>query len=111
MADSDDVAERARQREIVRRGYDAISLAYRGDDGAADASSAGDVSRYAGWTAELAGLLPSGARVVDLGCGAGYRQPGSWPGTGCRCSAWTSRAFSSAALASSSPRPGSSRLT
>src|SRR5262249_18448627 len=28
----DDAAERARQRDLVRRGYDAISLAYRGDD-------------------------------------------------------------------------------
>ena len=71
MADSDDVAERARQRDLVRRGYDTISLAYRSDDGAAAASSAEDVSRYAGWTRELAGRLPSGARVVDLGCGAG----------------------------------------
>ncbi len=62
---------RARQRNLVRRGYDAISLAYRSDDGTAAASSAEDVSRYAGWTEELAGLLPSGARVVDLGCGAG----------------------------------------
>lgn len=69
--DSDDEAGRARQREIVRRGYDAISLAYRGDDGQAAASSAEDVSRYSGWVAELAGLLRPGARVVDLGCGAG----------------------------------------
>jgi cyclopropane fatty-acyl-phospholipid synthase-like methyltransferase len=64
-------AARARQREIVRRGYDVISLAYRSDDGQAAPSSAEDVRRYAGWVAELAGLLPSGARVVDLGCGAG----------------------------------------
>jgi SAM-dependent methyltransferase len=71
MADSDDVAERARQRDLVRRGYDAISLTYRSDDGAAAASSAEDVTRYAGWAAELAGRLPSAARVVDLGCGAG----------------------------------------
>lgn len=69
--DSDDVAERARQRGLVRRGYDAISLAYRSDDGQAAGSSAEDVSRYAGWVAELAGLLRPGARVVDLGCGAG----------------------------------------
>ena len=54
MANSDDMVERARQRDLVRRGYDAISLAYRSDDGAAAASSAEDVSRYAGWTAELA---------------------------------------------------------
>jgi hypothetical protein len=26
---------RARERDLVRRGYDAISLAYRGDDGQA----------------------------------------------------------------------------
>lgn len=71
MADSDDVTERARQRELVRRGYDTISLAYRSDDGTAAPASAEDVSRYAGWTAELAGLLRPGARVVDLGCGAG----------------------------------------
>lgn len=69
--ESDDVAERARQRALVRDGYDAISLAYRGDDGDRAASSAEDVSRYAGWVAELAGLLRPGARVVDLGCGAG----------------------------------------
>jgi len=75
--DPDDAAGRARQRDLVRRGYDAISLAYRGDDGQAPAgpptpaAPGEDVSRYAGWVAELAGLLPPGARVVDLGCGAG----------------------------------------
>lgn len=71
MVGSDGVAERARQRALVRRSYDAISLAYRNDDGDAAVSSAEDVSRYAGWVAELAGLLRPGARVVDLGCGAG----------------------------------------
>ncbi len=65
------MAERAGQRALVRRGYDAISVTYRSDDGEAAASSAEDVSRYAGWAAELAGLLRPGARVVDLGCGAG----------------------------------------
>jgi ubiquinone/menaquinone biosynthesis C-methylase UbiE len=69
--ESDHVAERARQRALVRRGYDAISLTYRSDDGTAAATSAEDVSRYAGWVAELAGLLQPGARAVDLGCGAG----------------------------------------
>ncbi|MGH3158336.1 MAG: class I SAM-dependent methyltransferase [Streptosporangiaceae bacterium] len=67
----DDQAARARQRALVRRGYDAISLAYRSDDGQAAQSSAENVSRYAGWVAELAGLLRPGARVLDLGCGAG----------------------------------------
>ena len=68
---ADDVAARAAQRDLVRRGYDAISAAYRGDDGQAAASSAEDVSRYAGWAAELADLLPAGATVADLGCGIG----------------------------------------
>lgn len=67
----DEAAGRARQREMVRRGYDAISEAYRNEDGAAASSSAEDVSRYAGWVGELAGLLNTGARVLDLGCGAG----------------------------------------
>jgi hypothetical protein len=40
---------RARQRELVQRGYDAISLAYRSDDAQAAPSSAEDVRRYAGW--------------------------------------------------------------
>jgi SAM-dependent methyltransferase len=69
--EADDAAERARQRELVRRGYDAISLAYRSDDDEAASSSGEDVSRYAGWVAELADLLPAGATVLDLGCGAG----------------------------------------
>jgi SAM-dependent methyltransferase len=69
--DVDDAAARARQREVVRRGYDAISLAYRSDDAAPAPASAQDVSRYAGWVSELAGLLRPGARVLDLGCGAG----------------------------------------
>jgi SAM-dependent methyltransferase len=67
----DDAATRAKQRDLVRRGYDAISVAYRGDDGDAARSSAEDLSRYAGWVCELAGLLRPGARVADLGCGAG----------------------------------------
>jgi cyclopropane fatty-acyl-phospholipid synthase-like methyltransferase len=69
--DGGDVTTRARRRELVRRGYDVISEAYRSEEGAAASSSAEDVSRYAGWVAELADLLPAGARVLDLGCGAG----------------------------------------
>ena len=68
--ESDDVV-RARQRDMVRRGYDAISLACRSDDGLAAPISAEDVSRYRGWIAGLASQLPPGARVLDLGCGAG----------------------------------------
>ena len=71
VMESGHAAERARKRALVRRGYDAISLAYRSDGGDAAAFSAEDVSRYSGWVAELAGLLRPGAQVVDLGCGAG----------------------------------------
>jgi len=66
-----DTAARARQRDLVRRGYDAISVMYRGDDGESAPASAEGVARYAGWVDELAGLVPPGARVLDLGCGAG----------------------------------------
>ena len=66
-----DCAARQRQRDLVRRGYDVISRAYRRDDGQPDGSTAEDTSRYAGWVADLARLLPPRARVVDLGCGAG----------------------------------------
>jgi SAM-dependent methyltransferase len=68
MVEHDDEAaraRRARQRALVRRGYDAMSVAYRGDE---DEEEDG---RYAGWVAELADLLPPGALVLDLGCGAG----------------------------------------
>jgi SAM-dependent methyltransferase len=61
----------AEQRDLVRRGYDAISVAYRSDDGQPAGATSEDVSRYAGWVEELASLLPSSAVVVDLGCGAG----------------------------------------
>jgi SAM-dependent methyltransferase len=64
-----DDAVRARQRAVVRRGYDAVSQAYRDDDGG-HAAGAED-TRYAGWVGELAERLRPGARVLDLGCGAG----------------------------------------
>ena len=67
----EDEAARARQRALVRRGYDAISQAYRTDDGAAPSTADEDPGRQLEWVAELGGLLPAQARVVDLGCGAG----------------------------------------
>jgi SAM-dependent methyltransferase len=84
VMDPDDAAVRARQRDLVRRGYDTMSLAYRGDDGQAAASSAEDTARYFGWAAELAGLLPPGAQVVDLGCGAGIPATRDLAGHGLR---------------------------
>ncbi len=70
MTDPDGAA-RARQRDLVRRGYDTISRAYRDDSGAPAAGSAERMSRYADWVADLAALLPVHATVLDLGCGNG----------------------------------------
>ena len=50
-------------REVVRTGYDALSLLYRTDDEFP--------AEYVGGIAELRALLPHGARVLDLGCGCG----------------------------------------
>ncbi len=50
-------------KDVVRRGYDAVSHAYRADD-------AGD-GPYAPWIAALLGRLPDRADVLDLGCGCG----------------------------------------
>jgi len=81
---ADDAAARAAQRDLVRRGYDEVSLAYRSDDAQAASSSAEHVGRYAGWVAELAGLLPAGAAVADLGCGAGIPATRELTGHGLR---------------------------
>jgi 2-polyprenyl-3-methyl-5-hydroxy-6-metoxy-1,4-benzoquinol methylase len=50
-------------REIVRRGYDALSYRYRADD-----AGEGD---YAPWLAGLRQRVRPGGQVLDLGCGAG----------------------------------------
>ena len=50
-------------RDVVRHGYDALSYLYRADDAADDG--------YAEWIDMLAGRLPAGAAVLDLGCGCG----------------------------------------
>jgi SAM-dependent methyltransferase len=65
----------AQRRDLVRRGYDAISTAYRSDDGESSSESDETTALYAGWIEELSAVLPSQATVVDLGCGAGV--PGS----------------------------------
>jgi SAM-dependent methyltransferase len=62
---------RASRRDLVRRGYDTISRAYRDDDGRANAGTDEGTDQYARWIDDLAQLIGSRARVLDLGCGAG----------------------------------------
>jgi SAM-dependent methyltransferase len=50
-------------KEIVRRGYDALSYLYRGD--------AEEPELYAIWLAQLQERVPAGGAVLDLGCGCG----------------------------------------
>ena len=66
-----DEEERRRQRDLVRRGYDTISVRYRDDYGAPTDATAESVQPYGAWLDYLASLLPTGARVLDLGCGSG----------------------------------------
>jgi len=51
------------ERDLVRRGYDALSYHYRSDDA--------EEGRYAPWLAALRARLPAGGSVLDLGCGCG----------------------------------------
>jgi ubiquinone/menaquinone biosynthesis C-methylase UbiE len=50
-------------KDLVRRGYDALSVRY-------DEAYGGD-TKYQAWLAELLGDLPRESRVLDLGCGSG----------------------------------------
>jgi 2-polyprenyl-3-methyl-5-hydroxy-6-metoxy-1,4-benzoquinol methylase len=50
-------------KEIVRRGYDALSEHY-------DEQYGGD-TKYGAWLEELRGRVPAGSAVLDLGCGSG----------------------------------------
>lgn len=65
-----DDAGRRERRDLVRRGYDRISEAYRSDD-AISGRATESTSEYTEWLSELAAVLRPGARVLDLGCGAG----------------------------------------
>jgi hypothetical protein len=50
-------------KDVVRRGYDALSYRYRGD--------ADEPERYATWLARLKQRVPAGGAILDLGCGCG----------------------------------------
>jgi SAM-dependent methyltransferase len=66
-----DAGKRAKRRDIVRRGYNAISRTYRDDSGRPNPRTSESTENYPAWIAELAEILPAGARVLDLGCGNG----------------------------------------
>jgi SAM-dependent methyltransferase len=51
-------------KDLVRRSYDRISRAYRGD-------SVSRNWRYFTWLEALTPLVPPGAAILDLGCGCG----------------------------------------
>ncbi|MFI7431617.1 class I SAM-dependent methyltransferase [Micromonospora sp. NPDC049836] len=51
------------ERDLVRRGYDALSYHYRSDDA--------EDGQYGPWLAGLHRRLPASAAVLDLGCGCG----------------------------------------
>ena len=70
MADADRDL-RASRRDLVRRGYDVISRAYRDDEGGANPVTDERTDHYERWVDELAKLMVPRARVLDLGCGAG----------------------------------------
>jgi SAM-dependent methyltransferase len=50
-------------KDVVRRGYDALSYRYRGDTE--------EPEHYATWLARLRERVPAGGAVLDLGCGCG----------------------------------------
>jgi SAM-dependent methyltransferase len=68
-------------KEIVRRGYDRVSYAYRADR---PDMAAADMQKYAAWVAELVPFLPPDAAVLDLGCGNGVPVDGLLVEEGCR---------------------------
>lgn len=55
------------RKQIVQRGYDAVSERYRTDDD--------DPEEYEGWLDALTVHLPGKADVLDLGCGCGCGVP------------------------------------
>ena len=63
--------ERQGHRDLVRRGYDTISRSYRQNEEKVSRGQPEGTADYRTWVDELGALLRPGARVLDLGCGAG----------------------------------------
>jgi hypothetical protein len=59
-------------KEIVRKGHDAVSRSYRGDE--EDAAC----ERYHAWLDDLIPLLPKGAPVLDLAAATVFQWPDGW---------------------------------
>ena len=54
-----------KQKDIVRKGYDKLSYAYRNDN------ASDDEGFYTEWVNCLKGKIPAESAVLDLGCGCG----------------------------------------
>jgi SAM-dependent methyltransferase len=63
-------------KDVVRRGYDAVSVRY-------DSWSGGE-GKYGRWLAEIAERMPPAAAVLDLGCGSGLPVARHLTGAGCQ---------------------------
>jgi SAM-dependent methyltransferase/GNAT superfamily N-acetyltransferase len=83
-------------KDLVRTGYDRVSLVYRPDE---DARAS---QLYAPWLARLCAALPPAPRILDLGCGCGLPATRELAKRG-RSPAWTSPRCR---WTRPSPRPG-----
>ncbi|CAL9672781.1 Ubiquinone biosynthesis O-methyltransferase, mitochondrial [Streptomyces sp. enrichment culture] len=63
-------------KELVRHGYDALSLRYD--------QAYGAETKYQPWIRELSGRIPADGRVLDLGCGSGVPVARALATAGCR---------------------------